>query len=78
MKFLRSNSRHYPLHVVTLPQELVHPDLVYLTDAIHAGLVLAESAELGGDAVKRRAEVHAGVLQRLVLVMRPYVQNGLY
>lgn len=55
----------------------MHPDLVYLTDAIHAGLALTESAEFGGDIVERRAEVYAGVLQDLILVMRPYVQNDL-
>lgn len=47
-----ASSRYYSFYVVALPQKFVHPNLVHLTDTIHASLILAESAELGGDIVK--------------------------
>lgn len=74
---LALNSCYHPLHVIALPQEFVHSNLVYFADAIHAGLILAESAEFGRDVVERRTEIHAGILQNLVLVMSPYVQHDL-
>ena len=39
-------SRDDSFHVITVPEKLVHPYLVHFPDAVHAGLVLAQRAEL--------------------------------